>query len=385
MKRYSARWITAAVLITLGGWAATPAQVTEPCEPQRLVSPPPISASSYGGDIATNGEYWFVSDRSAGTLCGGPPLECGTGAVFVYRELGGVLELVQTIVPSDVRLYDSFGASMDVDGDRLVVGGPAANWPGRALRQGVAYVYELQGEQWVETGRLEPPLEVTEWFGRNVYLSGDVVLVASNRPQGVYRYELVEGQWVQQETVQPPDAHARRECFGCTGMAFGEWFFIATFLDSTSSRDAGSVYAYRKRPDNTLEFIQKIESAGTGGFGHGIDFDGQTLAIGAMYTHRDVLYQGVVQTYLFDGTQWVLEQEMTHDDPIEPSLLGISVSIEGDTLLATENATRTGTVEGRVVRFERRPGVGWQEVGDLVAAPPVYARDFGEPVVMHDG
>ncbi|MFI4916806.1 MAG: GC-type dockerin domain-anchored protein [Phycisphaerales bacterium JB060] len=139
------------------------------------------------------------------------------------------------------------------------------------------------------------------------------------------------------------------------------------------------------RPDNTLEFVQKIESAGTGGFGHGIDFDGQTLAIGAMYTHRDVLYQGVVHTYLFDGEQWILEQEMTHDDPLEPSLLGISVSIQGDTLLATENATRTGTVEGRIVRFERRPGVGWQEVGDLVAAPPVYARDFGEPVVMRDG
>ncbi len=326
-----------------------------------------------------------MADPNARTLCSGSAFQCATGAVFIYQEFDGRLELVQTLVPPDVSPYDFFGTSIDTDGDRLIVGGMGAAWPGVGFRQGVAYIYELEDGEWFETGRLQPPAEVAELFGAGVYLSGDVALVKSSRPANVYRYEFADGEWILSEKFHPPAPLVSADCFGCAGVALDEWIFLSAYFESTVSSRAGAVYAYRKRADNTLEFVQKIESPGTRGFGVAIDFDGQTLAIGAALSEREFELQGIVQTYSYDGQHWLLEQEITHDPPMKSAVFGISVAIQGDMLLATEGATRTATVEGRVLRFERRPGNGWQQVSALVPDPPIYARRYGQPVVMRSG
>ncbi len=361
------------------------AQPADTCEPQRLISPPAIPTSSFGRDIVTNGEYWFVSDGAARTLCGGSALECGTGAVFVYREFDGQLELVQTVVPPDVQLYDGFGGAMDVDGNRLIVGSSGAGWPGAATDQGVAYIYELEDGQWVEVARLQPPAEVTEQFSRTVYLSGDIAIATSGMPErNAYRYEQTDDGWVLRGAVPPPEPLVYNDCFGCTGTALGEWLFLGAYLESTPSTRNGAVYAYRKRADNTFEFVQKIAPADTGYFGAGMGFDGHTLAIGAVAADRDVRDQGVVQTYRFDGERWVFEQELTHNEPQVADGLGFAVEVQGDLLLASASGDSTPpSVAGRVYRFERDADGRWQETGTLEIDPPVIARRYGNALALY--
>ncbi|MEQ8845283.1 MAG: hypothetical protein RIB58_10560, partial [Phycisphaerales bacterium] len=73
------------------------------CPSQRVASPTEISTPDFGHEVATNGTQWFVSSTDANTLCPGPVVSCSTGAVFVYDNVAGQLELVQTIVPPDAE------------------------------------------------------------------------------------------------------------------------------------------------------------------------------------------------------------------------------------------------------------------------------------------
>jgi hypothetical protein len=354
------------------------AQSADTCEAQRLVSPPEAPTSSFGQRVASNGEYWFVSESQARTLCGGSAFECATGAVFVYDEFDGRLELVQTLVPPDVDLHDFFGTGMAVEDDRLIVGSMGAEWPGVGFRQGVAYIYELEDGIWREADRLEPPVEVTEHFGARSYLSGDVALVTSSRPANVYRYERLDSGWTLRGTVEPPDPLTRDDCFACAGVAEGDWIFLSAYFDDSVSHEGGSVYAYRKLADNTLEFVQKIEEVGTRRFGHGVDFDGQTLVVGAYLSERDFLFQGVAYTYRFDGERWILEQEFTHAEPEELDQFGGTVAVRGDQMLvAAFGDSSPPSVAGRVYHFERNTDGQWQETGTLEINPPAIARSYG--------
>src|SRR6056297_2464348 len=110
--------------------SASAALAQIPCEPQRLVPPSAFPSSDYGISVATNGRYWFVGDRFAMTKCTTSAFSCATGAVHVYELVDGQLAFRQSIVPHDVSVGDNFGFSLDVDGDRLLVGTLQTRWPG---------------------------------------------------------------------------------------------------------------------------------------------------------------------------------------------------------------------------------------------------------------
>jgi hypothetical protein len=283
---------------------------------------------------------------------------------------------VQTIVPPDVSLYDFFGSSLDVDGDRLIVGSTGAG-------AGLGYVYEVEDGQWIETARLEAPAGVIERFGLATYLSGDAALIKAVNPAAVFQYERRDEGWQLVGIVEPQDPLTFDDCFGCAGAARADWIFLSAYYDDSVSHEGGSVFAFRKRPDCSFEFVQKIQEAGTRRFGIGIDFDGQTLAIGASLTERDVEFQGVLYTYAFDGERWGLEQEVTHADPDRLDQFGSTVVVRGDRmLLGAIGDTSPPSVAGRVYQFVRNTEGVWVEAGTLEINPPVIARNYGVTMAM---
>ena len=358
------------------------AQGSDVCEPQRVVAPPDVPTVSLNATAITNGRHWFLSASQASTLCPGEPLSCATGAVFVY-ELDGNDQLVhvQTIVPHDVRLFDGFGVGMDVDGDRLIVGAINTQWPGSELRQGAAFIYEFDGQEWVEVARLRPPPDIREHFGSRVVIDRDMALIkAGSADNRFHVYKMSDGQWGHLESISPPDSPIVPACFGCRMRAGDEWVFVSAYLDDDLTRAGGSVFVYRRMADGTLEFTQKIVSADVGWFGVSLDFDGTTLAIGANTTGRTHPYQGVVRTYtLVDGT-WTLEQEITHERARELSRLGTIVHVSGDRLFATAMNDATSTparIVGMAYAFRRDATGRWHEIGRLLPNPPGRTDQYG--------
>ncbi len=131
-----------------------------------------------------NGAVWtteqeLIPSGSRGTDFGRPVavrgnrIVVGTGAeATVFRFVGSAWEEEQTLTPSDpVRAYDSFGGSISIDGNSIVVG---------ALRfsyGGTAYLYRFSGLNWVEERKLTSGSQ--DSFGYSVAVSGDMAVVGA--------------------------------------------------------------------------------------------------------------------------------------------------------------------------------------------------------------
>ena len=101
-----------------------------------------------------------------------------SGSAYIY-ELNGA-DWVETakITASDGAGGDRFGESVALDGDRVLVG--AVNNDSNASNSGSAYIYELNGADWVETAKITASDgAANDNFGESVALDGDRVLVGA--------------------------------------------------------------------------------------------------------------------------------------------------------------------------------------------------------------
>jgi hypothetical protein len=363
---------------TIALLGASIALADEPCEPQRLISPPDIPATKFGTSVATNGRFWFVGDTQARVGC------CTTGAVHVYENVDGALLYTQTLVPHDAASFDQFGTWVTADDNRLLVGSYNTRWTSTSGRGG-GFLYEFDGESWVEAARLAPPPEFTGvGGGAFVALHGGMAAlsISDYYPREVWIYESGPEGWTLEQKIESPDPLTPDEGFGFVPTLRNSWLFAPAHLDATHVRDGGSVYVFRRDSEGSFVFTQKIippePSIDNREFGFWLAFDGHTLAIAARRVEREVEFQGAIFIYELDGDRWVLKQELTHSEPEQGDELGHRMALTGDLLLARTNRNgRDPGHDGTVLRFERDADGQWREVGQIVPNPPSFAGFYG--------
>ena len=105
----------------------------------------------------------------------GAPGVNGRGEVYVFTQSGESDEFLLTATISPNRSRGSFGDSVAISGDRIVVGDPS----NASVR-----FYERNETRWRETPMVLPPeLVVESEFGATVEMSGDVVVVGAPRAE----------------------------------------------------------------------------------------------------------------------------------------------------------------------------------------------------------
>jgi hypothetical protein len=117
-----------------------------------------------------------------------------TGAAYVYQRNGSLWTLQTTLSPSNPDPGENFGAAVDIDPGRIVVGAP--RWDGVGIgfggqnEQGRVFVFEGGGNAWTRVARLTqngglPEAEALieaqagSRFGWSVALDGDSVVVGA--------------------------------------------------------------------------------------------------------------------------------------------------------------------------------------------------------------
>ena len=299
--------------------------------------------------------------------------------------MGDQWATVQTIVPPDISLYDGFGLSLDTDGDRMLVVTGAKAFDGN-LGYFHEYVFDHSIEQWVEFSRTSPPGTDPDATPIGpITFDGSLALLG----QGplIHRYTQGAEGWEYRDSFESPDGAAGRT-FGQTIKLEGNWAFITAWEDDSASPPTqhGSVYAFRRHADDTLEFVQKLLPPGVGDgrackFGIHMDFDGLTLAVSDPNATIDHLGQGAVYLYEFDGHQWMLRQTVTHSDAGRqwyPGGFGRGVSIDSDTMVA---GTKKSLDFRFAYAFRRATDGQWREAAVLAtgeATPEGWVEDeFG--------
>jgi hypothetical protein len=138
------------------------------------------------------------------------------GAVYVYdrTSLGAPPQYMKAPAPQRNAL---FGEYISLSGSRLAIGAPGEN--GAAASSGAVYVYERRNGRFDDVpARIAPETgQDGDSFGMSVAIEGDLVVVgatgesdpdspASKGNGAVHIYRFVGGQWAHEQSVKPPIA-----------------------------------------------------------------------------------------------------------------------------------------------------------------------------------
>jgi len=276
------------------------------------------------------------------------------GTIYVYQtDADGNWSEAGTIEPTEGDAGDRFGSSIARDGDRLVVGAPAA-----ADRWGSAYIFEVQDHQWVQVAHLEgmrpEPVEETE----------------ATEAEG---HEGEEGE--EADEVEPPVA----ERFGSAVGLAGDWAMVGA---PYANQRAGLVYLYHRAEDGTWEqaatlgdFSEENDRLGTA-----IYLTGNEALIGAIGVNG----QGAVRRFLLhDGDdEWT---RMASLFAFDGAGQGFGSGIAADDRHVYVGAPFSDAMRGVVYRYTRAGEDGWSEASKI-GPNGLASRDrFASAFAVNDG
>jgi hypothetical protein len=279
------------------------------------------------------------------------------GAVYMFKDTGGIWSEGQKIAAADGAGGEQFGYRTALEGNTLVVGAFSATVDGNAA-QGAAYVF-TNGGTWSQTAKLiADDGGVFENFGAAVALDGETVVIGANGafvndvPQGAaYVFTGSGASWTQRQKLVADDG-TDYDNFGMTTAVKGGVAFVGSPLAPVDGNNgAGAVYLYTES-GGTWTQTQRItasDGAANDSFGMGLAFDGTTLIVGATSN------EGIGAAYVFteSGGTWTEAQKLVPDDGASGDSFGNAISISGSrVLIGADIATIDGdTSRGAVYLF----------------------------------
>ncbi len=279
---------------------------------------------------------------------------------------------------------DNFGFSVAVSGDVILIGAWATDDHGG--NAGSAFVFRFNGTNWVRETRLLPAEVVTDdHFGWSVALFDDVAIVGAYLDDGnghvnngtayIFRYNGTD--WVQEANLLPA-ALMDYDHFGYSVSISGN----VAFVGATGDDSGGAAYVFRYDGTNWNEEAKILPSVPCSGdsFGRAVPVSGNVAVIGAPYHDFNGSDAGAAYVFRYDGTNWVEEAKLMHDDPVAFDEFGRITSVSGDVAVIGApyhdripgNDSNTGAAY--VFRYD---GTSWSQEAKLTALDFIDEANFG--------
>ncbi|WP_440053082.1 FG-GAP repeat protein [Pseudoalteromonas sp. T1lg65] len=300
----------------------------------------------------------------------------------------------QKLLPNDTKTGDQFAFSVAIDGPTALVG--ALNSDTNNLQDsGSAYVFTLGSAGWQQQAKLlASPAHAGDTLGGNVALKGNIAMLGASRRDdkgldsgAVFSFEKHENAWSQQQILTATDGRAG-DAFG-QSIALNERFLIIGAPHSDAPhKDSGSAYVY-ERDNHTWRFHTKLAAAdGAEGdlFGISVAIDGDTILVGADLNDEKAEKAGAVYAYHFDGKQWNHQAKLTAKDGGNTDIFGVRISLSGDTALISarrDDIEGIGKDAGSAYIFERTNGQ-WTQTQKLVAPDGKADDRFARGVALRN-
>lgn len=349
-----------------------PALSAQGFEDHKLVPSDGLAGDAFGASVATDGVLVAVGAPRADDR--GPD----SGSAYVFDAGSGAQGL--EFVPLDGAAGDRFGASIAVDGSRVVVGAPQHDEVG--VGSGTAYVFDTTtGLQVLE---LQPTgAAAGDGFGTSVAIDGGLVVVGAL--DGAFLFDAATGQ---QLVELVPDGGLP---VGGTGVAvIAGGFGQAVDLDADSARIAvgaktangaslyaGAAYVF----DTAGDELQRVSiGAPWNQFGGSVGIDGDRLVVGAKYASPNGKDSG--QAYLFDALSGSLTQSLVPSDGHIFAHFGSAVAADGPhVVVAAEQDNGAGFAAGAVYLYDAQGSF----VTKLFTSDAASNDELGEVVAVADG
>jgi len=396
------------------------------------------SVNSFGGAVALSGDTLAVSafgeDSGASGVNGDQFNENApnSGAVYVFVRSGGGWVQQAYLKPFSTTSGDSFGSSLALDGDTLVIGSTGQDTSGS--NSGAAYVYVRQAGVWSPQAMLKASNPgASDGFGRSVALHGNTLIVgASNEDSNAvgvngvqsnnsasnagaaYVYVRVGSSWTQQAYLKASNTESNDQ-FGYSVALSGDTAVVGAVDEDSnalgingvqsnnSQSNAGAAYVFT-RSGSTWSQQAYVKASNTDNgdqFGIALALDGETLVVGsagessafagvnAVQSNEDAPDSGAVYVFVRNGAVWSQQAYIKASNPTEGDIFGGEVALDGDTLVVgaySEGSSAQGVngpqgdesapLSGAAYVFERS-GTSWSQLAYLKASNTEADDIFG--------
>ena len=357
---------------------------------QELLASDRASSDELGGSELAKGGSALAIDGDT-IVVGSDDNDDRTGSAYIFVRSGTTWSEQEKLMPSDISQYDSFGISVAIAGDYVIVG--SFRDDDKGYDSGSAYIFVRSGSTWTQQQKLVPSDGATnDIFGRAVAIAGNIAIVSAeqfNEGQTytgsgsgqVYVFTLPTSSPTVAHSPPPPppfppplppppppspplpppppspppffislvslkqniliDDGARNDHFGNSLAIDGDTLAIGARGYKSYT---GAVFIYT-RTGTTWSFQQKIVSTSSNQYGENfagsIALVGNTLFVAASSAQNDKEIQtGAVYVYARSENTWRLEQTLLPDIVIPSS--GYYYGSFGASLAATTESLIVG-------------------------------------------
>lgn len=328
---------------------------------------------------------------------------CATSNTVAVLVRSGTNWVRQALLTGDnTESGDEFGRSVAIYGDTLVVGAYGESSPANTVNgigslntaplSGAAYVFVRTGTNWTQQAYLKASDNSVNgdvrYFGNSVAILGDTVAIGAARVLApavnvgssaangnigaAYVFQRSGTNWTQQARMVPGNGNSG-DAFGHSVVLSQDTLVVGAPGEDSSANiingsesdnsifDAGAAYVFARQngvwsQQAFLKAANNSVNASGGGdrFGYQVRISGNTIVVGAPW--EDSLgqgdndfgqAQGAAYVFVRSGTNWT-QQAMLKDPDFGAIYFGFSISVSGDTvlassLLATRVFQRSGT------------------------------------------
>lgn len=227
-----------------------------------------VSGDSFGRSVDVDGDYAVI---------GAYGYSSNAGKSYVLYNNGNTWEIVATLSASDAEQADHFGFSVSISGDNIVIG--AYKCDAGATDCGAAYVFTKPKEGWsdmTQTAKLTADdADDTDYFGFAVSISGDYIAIGAylDDDNGVssgstYVFAKPKGGWQdmsQTTKLIAPDG-AKNDYYGCSVSMSTTDLVVGAYGHEGRGVASGAAYVYTKTTGNWNSPIMKAELVASDGY-----------------------------------------------------------------------------------------------------------------------
>lgn len=282
-----------------------------------------------------------------------------SGAAYVFVRDGNSWTQQAYLKASNSRPIDQFGFSVAISGDTIAVGAPTKS-TGSVLFNGVVFVFVRSGTNWTQQASLQASnLGDADSFGASVAVTADTLVVGapfeSSNATGVngdgsnnsafsagaaYVFVRSGTNWTQQAYLKASNTESN-DNFGTSVAVAGDTVVVGAPLEDShatgvngddtdnTALNAGAAYVFVR---NGITWTQHayLKASNTGqfaNFGSSVAASAESLVVGAKNESGTVSFSGAAYVFVRNGANWTQQAYLKASVPGVLDHFGAAVSI----------------------------------------------------------
>ncbi|RCJ24923.1 hypothetical protein A6S26_17100 [Nostoc sp. ATCC 43529] len=309
-------------------------------------NPSPDKGDNFGFEVALNNKYALVG------AVGDDTGAIDTGIAYLFNAKTG--KLLQTFTNPNPGDGDRFGASLALDGNKILIGSPLNDTEG--TDSGIAYLFDAKTGKLLQT--FANPNPGIEGFGASLSFAGNNKVAigaprAETSPESgvVYIFDIDTGALTQ--TIPSPTPNDG-DSFGFPVEASKDRVLIGSSRADTEIANSGIVYLYDASSGELLQKFENPTPDSGDAFSASVAIDGNNVVIGAVFDD-DAGATNSGAAYLFDASTGELVQTFLNPTPNQGESFGIPVDIDKNDIVIGSPFDAIGGSIGSVTLYQKKP------------------------------